>query len=231
MNSFNESHKNISLNSIRSKNSEKNIRPRVTQSSLNTITNPILSKEENKVEKTVRLEEVDNYNFTVPKSITAARAKIIQENNKLRKLSTIDQKEELISSQKSVLEGIVNTNKDTINDFGKDKHTDPCATKVKKKKDGRRSNRSHDSNSSQAQYSVLGMHKRKSIVFLPIMSTNKSNNYSKLNLNQKTDSDISVLSKKNFDKFDIKHSIGDKNEKSSKPRKFSNFKPDPKEPK
>ena len=180
MNSFNKSHKNISLNSIRSKNSEKNIRPRVTQSSLNTITNPILSKEENKVEKTVRLEEVDNYNFTVPKSITAARAKIIQENNKLRKLSTIDQKEELISSQKSVLEGIVNTNKDTINDFGKDKHTDPCATKAKRKKNGGRSNRSHDSNSSQAQYSVLGMHKRKSIVFLPIMSTNKSNNYSKL---------------------------------------------------
>ena len=57
----------------------------MSHSSLIAITNPILNKEEHKFEKTVRLEEVGNFNFTIPKSIIQlSKAKIMKENNKLK---------------------------------------------------------------------------------------------------------------------------------------------------
>ena len=75
------------------------------------------------------------------------------------------------------------------------------------------------------------MHKRRNTVFFPAILRSKANNDSKSNLNQTTDFDMSVLSKKNIDNLDVKHCINDEYEKSSKSIKSSNFKPQSNEPK
>ena len=104
-------------------------------------------------------------------------------------------------------------------------------SKIKLDKSEEKTNRSNDSNSSQSWQSGLSIHKRRKTVFLPLLSRNKSNNDSTPNLNQRSDSESSGLSKKNFNKFDLKRSINYNFDKSSKSRKLSNFKAQSKEPK
>ena len=112
LNSSNNSHKNISSNSICSKNSIKSIRSKVSHTSLIKIPTIILNKDDKKVEKTVRLSETDNSNFATPKPIIQlSKTKIMFDKSKFRKLSTTDQIEEVLSSQKSILDGIEDTDK------------------------------------------------------------------------------------------------------------------------
>ena len=107
------------------------MRPESSHDSLTRMTSPILNTNGKKAEKTVRLKEGDDSSFIAPKPIIKlSKAKIILDNSKLNKLSTTDELEELLSSQKSILNGIV----DKINNYGKDKHTDPCVIKVKGEK-------------------------------------------------------------------------------------------------
>ena len=153
----------------------------------------------------------------------------MQDSSKFRKLSTTDQIEGLLSSQRSILDGIVDVNRN--NDFVEDKHKNSNTFQTKLDISEEKSNKSDDNNSSQTRYSVLSMHKRRKTVFLPVISRNKINNDSKPNLNTTNDSNLSVLSKKNFDSLGIKHSIDDKNGKPSKLKKSSKFKPQSKEPK
>ena len=118
----------MSLNSIHHKGSVRDMRPESSHGSLTRMTSPILNANQKKDEKTVRLEETDDSHFITPKPITKlSKTEIIFDNSKLKKLSTTDELEELLSSQKSILDGIV----DKLNNYGKDKHTDPCVTKVK----------------------------------------------------------------------------------------------------
>ena len=104
-------------------------------------------------------------------------------------------------------------------------------SKIKLDKSEEKTNRSNDSNSSQSWHYGLSINKRRKTVFLPVISRNKINNDSKPNLNTTNDSNLSVLSKNNFDSLGIKHSIDDKNRKPSKLKKSSKFKTKSKEPK
>ena len=105
------------------------------------------------MEKTVRLKEADDFEVATPKPIIKlSKAKIMQDSSKFRKLSTTDQIEGLLSSQRSILDGIVDASRN--NDFVEDKHKNSNKFQTKLDISEEKSNISDDNNSSQTRYSI-----------------------------------------------------------------------------
>ena len=163
INKLSNSNKNSSLCTVRSKTSINGNRSNSSNGSLIKIPGIKINNDENNESNTVRLKETDSLKVKTPKeTFDIPKPNRVSDDSKFRKQSPTSQLEELITSQKSILDGIANINKQSImNDFVKDKYKNPSIAKAKLEKSEGGSSKSNDNDSSQARYSVLNVRERK----------------------------------------------------------------------